>query len=862
MKKVFLFLRSLHPNRSSFLIGIIIYFLFFTEVLSQVPYYYYPVPSGTTNNLYEIKSKNNSYVHSYICGANGTFIIQPFADSSWIPIISNTSADLNGITSQSSYPFYIVGNNGIFIKSTNYGTNWLQYNIGVSENLYSCVFFGIDIYSRRSMVVGANGLIMKNYLYLLNDTIWTIVQSGTNYDLKSICFNNRFSWVAGKNGTILNSYDTGNIWHQQFSSVVNDLNSVNFADSATGFTVGNGGMILKTSNGGLNWTQKASNTNQNLNFIYTPSLNDIWIAGDKIILHSSNAGENFNIESGAPQYNLHSCAYVYSKYYENNLPYFVGENGKIFRKTPDTLFRPGIFAQLDANNINSCFWKRGIFDQNYLITNTAGFEWPKGTGKTAIFSAGLCIGAFVNGQLRQASASYYGEYTPGYCSGGNFYTNDYFKIYKVNKTDNAQTSWDWANWGQMVPFGAPFIDVNHNGIYEPAIDTPGVSNAKETIFLCMTDANQSSHTSGEGFGGGTLPLGAEVHMTAWAYDTPGLQDVQFINYDIINKSPNIWTATQIGNYFDADLGDANDDYLGCDTVLDMAYFYNADNNDAMYGINPPAVGISLLRSPLNRNVTPNIRLAMTSFTSIRNTSSSPAVCESDPDGEAYPAYLMLSGFKKDSTCFLDPTQVPPKKTKYCFPGDPETNIGWTEIKGAIWNCNHDSTGTVHVPNSMGERHSVFGSGATNFNIVPGESQKFVIAQLIARDSGNLKSVTKLKQLCAYVRNFYENNFPININQISTNIPQNFELKQNYPNPFNPSTIIKFQIKDSRFVTLKVYDILGREVATLINENLKTGTYETQFPNNQYTINQMASGVYFYKLVAGDFVAVKRMILLK
>ena len=169
---------------------------------------------------------------------------------------------------------------------------------------------------------------------------------------------------------------------------------------------------------------------------------------------------------------------------------------------------------------------------------------------------------------------------------------------------------------------------------------------------------------------------------------------------------------------------------------------------------------------------------------------------------------------------------------------------------------------VHVPSPPGDRKFILGSGANNFNIIPGESQKFVIAQLIARDSGNLKSVTKLKRLSVYVRNFYEQNFPINVNQISTNIPLSFELKQNYPNPFNPSTIIRYRIKDSRFVTLKVYDILGREIETLVNEFQKAGTHETQFPDNNAIHNQLASGVYFYKLVVGDFVAVKKMILMK
>ncbi|MCX6165413.1 MAG: T9SS type A sorting domain-containing protein, partial [Ignavibacteriae bacterium] len=101
-----------------------------------------------------------------------------------------------------------------------------------------------------------------------------------------------------------------------------------------------------------------------------------------------------------------------------------------------------------------------------------------------------------------------------------------------------------------------------------------------------------------------------------------------------------------------------------------------------------------------------------------------------------------------------------------------------------------------------------------------------------------------------------------INNISNNIPDKFEMNQNYPNPFNPSTIIKFQIKDARFVIMKVYDILGKEVSTLINEKLQAGTYEIPFSINQLTNNQTASGIYFYKIEAGDFSKTMKMILLK
>ena len=89
------------------------------------------------------------------------------------------------------------------------------------------------------------------------------------------------------------------------------------------------------------------------------------------------------------------------------------------------------------------------------------------------------------------------------------------------------------------------------------------------------------------------------------------------------------------------------------------------------------------------------------------------------------------------------------------------------------------------------------------------------------------------------------------------IPQEFSLKQNYPNPFNPSTIINYEIPKSSLVTLKVYDVLGREVATLINEEKSAGKYNVTFNASKYS-----SGIYFYRITAGNFSQIKKMVLLK
>jgi len=93
-------------------------------------------------------------------------------------------------------------------------------------------------------------------------------------------------------------------------------------------------------------------------------------------------------------------------------------------------------------------------------------------------------------------------------------------------------------------------------------------------------------------------------------------------------------------------------------------------------------------------------------------------------------------------------------------------------------------------------------------------------------------------------------------------PNQFALSQNYPNPFNPSTVISYQLPVSGQVTLKVYDVLGNEVATLVNEYRDAGNYETEFNVAQESIPTITSGVYFYQLKAGSFVETKKMILLR
>ncbi len=113
---------------------------------------------------------------------------------------------------------------------------------------------------------------------------------------------------------------------------------------------------------------------------------------------------------------------------------------------------------------------------------------------------------------------------------------------------------------------------------------------------------------------------------------------------------------------------------------------------------------------------------------------------------------------------------------------------------------------------------------------------------------------------------------VNVYQLSTDIEQesrvidDFSLEQNYPNPFNPSTVISYKVKAANNISLKVYDILGREVATLVNEFQNPGTYKSQFSIRDLSegneVSQLSNGVYFYQLRAGKYIETKKLVIMK
>ena len=800
-------------------------------------------PSGTNSDLnYGYFPNIIPTTFGLICGSNGTILYSPDSYNTWTQKNTGTTANLNSIIKVfNGYNNYLCcGDNGTLIFSTNLGNNWAQLTTGTTANLNSLASYLYNS-TYRLFVVGDGGLILYSTWSGTNWNTFTQLPSGTTQNLNSITLSGNLDLtICGNSGTVLKSTNGGLNWFQTTSPTTQNLNYVSGYGSS--FTVyGNNGVISYTSDTGRTWNQYTPGVTNNLLYSYSN-----YISGSQgtVLLY-----DNWTRIPTPVNVNLN---YI-------NYPYFLGGNGTILKYEIDSIKWQ---RKIDGNNLSTYQSYRGIFDQNNVSGNSPGFEWPVNSGKFMAFTTGLTASCMINGQLAQTSCSYQGEYLPGAIQNGQYYfDSSKFRIYKIERALGA-SQYDWQTWGNMVPYGAPYLDVNHNGMYDPQIDTPGVRNASQTMFVCLTDINPSSHNAGEGYGGGiTNPImGIELHLTKWVYSYPSYNDVVFTKFEVLNKGNQPWNRTHFAIVSDPDVGDAGDDWVGCDTVRNMGYAYNTTNNDLTYGANPPAIGYKILKGPVNKSVPPNVTYNMTSFIRFVNCNADPPN-ECEPNGEPQKAYIFMQGFKSDSASWLDKTQPTPwgsyKKTKKIFYGDPETNEGWTAAKGYIVNYGIDSVGSISSNEIFRDKRFTLGMGADNYTVLSGDTAVIWMAQLVARGTSNLNSVTKLKQQSDVVQLYYESNFTIGIKQISTGIPLIYSLSQNYPNPFNPTTKIKFDIKKSGPVNLSVYDSRGSLVSEPVNGNYNAGTYEVSFE-----AGKLSSGIYFYKIKAGDFTSVRKMMLVK
>ena len=494
-------------------------------------------------------------------------------------------------------------------------------------------------------------------------------------------------------------------------------------------------------------------------------------------------------------------------------------------------------------------------------TDGAGLFWPGGENATisAIFMDGLVWGGKVNGGTRVNGDTYrYGLQAGKVLSSGSAddHSLSKYRIYKIRKGWNELPSGptkdryqkDYDEWPGND--GAPFYDSNNDGVYTPGIDKP-LFLGDEVLWCVMNDMD----TSRTLYTYGSMPIGLEIQLTVYGFTHSSLKDVLFKKYKVINKSKNDITDMYFTYWTDDDLGFAGDDFVGCDTLLNLGYTYNGDDNDEeYYGTPPPAVGHMFVQPPIiPAETTDSARcyegwrkgfknLSVTAFSLFIGSSQ----YYDDPMLGDYAGtqqvYNQMEGVFWDGSPIIDPNTN--LTTHFCVAGDPVSGTRWYEGNG--W------------PNGPmpGDRRFMLTTG--RFNMATNDTQEVVIAIIAARGSDNLQSIVELRKTAKTVQYFYDNYIleTVNVNYLPP-LPEYYYLGQNYPNPFNPTTRISYELPVSGLVTLKLFDILGREISTLINEEKSAGTYQVDF-----SPVGLSSGIYFYTLNSREYSKTKKMIIIK
>ena len=396
---------------------------------------------------------------------------------------------------------------------------------------------------------------------------------------------------------------------------------------------------------------------------------------------------------------------------------------------------------LNINNISTPLRSNGTADINVAQT-LAGFVFPKGSGKTAVYESGFLWAAQIAGdpQVRVGGAEYKSGLQPGKMLSPGVSEDPSLpknRVYRVrpdyrsadlsseirdeggSASDiRAQYEKDWNEW--PAADGAPYRDVNGDGKYDPAADIPGVPGADQTVWFVANDNNATNTAALFG----TQPLGIECQFTAWAYAQQGaLGNMIFKSYLLINKSNVRFDSMYVSQWSDPDDGNSQDDYSGCDTTLSLGFTYNGQAIDATYNpLPPPAVGFDFFQGPKvaspggeaifrGQRINNYVNLPMTAFYYFINsdpTLNDPTL--GDPGGGTQFYNFMRGRIGLTGQFFQDPQGNP---TTFCLAGDPQTGKGWLDGQ--------------QFP--AGDRRMGLASGP--FSMAPGDTQEVVVAEIAA-----------------------------------------------------------------------------------------------------------------------------------
>jgi hypothetical protein len=498
---------------------------------------------------------------------------------------------------------------------------------------------------------------------------------------------------------------------------------------------------------------------------------------------------------------------------------------------------PSNSTKIAANNIDAFLKNNGLL----FSDGKKGFFVPQNSGVSTFGAAGLWLGTldqYGNVALSAVPYERQNHFFTGPIKSSHVTAAKYDRFWSVSKEEIEYHKLHYANPRYEMPASisnwpahaindhgetvnlAPYKDVNGDGRYTPWLGDYPEIRGDHAVYFIMNDRCGGGDGTGQHY-----PLGAEILCMVYAYDSPdsALQNTLFLSYVIKNKSMSNYNKFYFGFWNNFSIGDPKDDYIGCDTLLNMAFGYNGKTIDGhggagTYGVHPPAQGTMFLNQEMSG-------FLVHETTNVVN----------GPPKIHIEHYLYLNTYWRDGSLMVrwgnghNPTST--DYAKYMYNGDPVAKTGWTEFT---------PYGEGSEPNPPGDKRGLMIAGPYTLEI--GKSLCIDIAFPFARDyeGDHLSSVTLLKQRAQEIQRFYDQqNYEYNCSNavgIKENTVYNNKLLI-YPNPSNG----QFTVTSEEIIEIiELYDTMGKKVFV---DTPKTQTV-------QISLN-LPQGLYIYRAVLQD-----------
>jgi len=887
-----------------------------------VGYEYYPCAGimRTTNGgiswyqlPYFVNSGSNFSSVSFTDPYNGTVL------NNWNRIFRTTDGGENWVQQTSGTENYlwdvsftdvdngmVVGDEGTILRTTNGGTDWTPQSSGTTNHLYGVSFTDVD----NGTVVGDEGTILRT---TDGGTTWTSQTSGTLSNLRTISFNDANNGTAvGDGGIILRTTNGGTAWTLQTSGTTNNLYGVSFTDINNGTAVGDGGVILRTVNGGTVWTSQSSGITKNLRGVcFTDAKNGTAVGEYGTILRTRNGGfaplppawsnQISTINEGGIE-SSEILTFGQDPNATDSIDLSLGE----YELPPPP--PPGIFDSRFVLPTNPEMGSLKDYRDSTLTEITwkltfqpgiAGYPMTFSWDSTSFPEGTFYLKDWINGSYVFVNMKNQSNYmlTDSVITSLRiiFYKDGTIPIAPLpptNLSGIADTSSIELSWLDNSDNETGFVIERKDGDslgVNPfvIIDTVAVNDIFYIDSGLIPDTTYTYRVSAfNEFGSSnysnivqitTLSLQVTFQLTVSVLD--GWNMVSIPGLHPVNQEVTTWWSNLTGNVFKFSGG-----YVSVTTAATGEGYWMKNLGDQTYstGDEWPASGIII-----TTHDTINCLEGWNMIGGYEYNVTVSGITTIPPGLQQSPVYEYSEGYQMVD--FLIPGYG------YWIKLSADGQIVFPDVLGKsneITKLIKDDWGKITITDNTGRSYTLYivkgGVNLNSYELPPmppagmfdirfgsGRIAEDIESSIQSIDMTGIEHPIRVKVENMDIRlqdatgkELNENlksgeevtisNASINKLMVSTElIPDTYVLYQNYPNPFNPATTIKFAVPKESQVNLNIYNMLGELVSTLVNEQKKPGYYEYKFD-----ASNLASGVYFFRIKAGDFVETKKMLLLK